>query len=171
MTIFTMERFYWLAQFLIVALVLMTTSAWALEPIVIDPNQGRIDISSLAELKGPSASIIVETAPDKDGEKKLMAFATENPVIMPAWAVFALHNPTNQKVMLWVMSQGVGLNSRFIERIMVSHGSQPERVIEDNRDIFWLVLEPGTTVTYAVELNASRFTPQLYLASPSNMPK
>ena len=85
--------------------------------------------------------------------------------------MFALNNPTDQTVTLWLMAQRyelVGsqviwpdLDSPRIANVTVSLGFKPENVENDYADIYRLVLEPGSTVTYIVELSRRRLSAAL----------
>jgi diguanylate cyclase (GGDEF)-like protein/PAS domain S-box-containing protein len=151
--------------------------AHALEAIVIGPDQERIDITLLGELyEGRGDRLSVETASGQDGVAGRMSVLAKTEGTNPNWAIFALNNPTDQAVTLWLMAQRydiVGsqviwpdLDSPRIENVTVSLGFKPERVENDHADVYRLVLEPGSTVTYIVELSGAGF-PRLYLANPT----
>lgn len=151
--------------------------AEALEAIVIGPDQERIDITLLGELyEGRGDRLSVETAAGHDGVAGRMSVSAKTDGTNPNWAVFALNNPTDQTVTLWLMAQRyemVGsqviwpdLDAPRITNLTVSLGFKPESVENDYADIYRLVLEPGSTVTYIVELAGSSF-PRLYLANPT----
>jgi hypothetical protein len=159
------------------AVLFAAPPAWALEAIVIGPEQERIDITLLGELyQGRGDRISVETAAGQDGVSGRMSVSAKTPGTDPNWTIFALNNPTDQTVTLWLMAQRydmVGsqviwpdLDAPRIENVTVSLGFKPERVENDSADIHRLVLEPGSTVTYIVELSAAGF-PRLDLAHPS----
>ncbi len=153
--------------------------ARAVEAIVIGPDQERIDISLLGELyEGRGDHLSVETAPGPDGVAGRMSVSAKTEGTNPNWVVFALNNPTDQTVSLWLMAQRYDLigskviwpdlDAPRIANVTVSLGFRPERVQSDYSDIFRLVLEPGSTVTYIVELSSPDF-PRLYLANPSTL--
>lgn len=156
--------------------------AHALEPIVIGPDQERINLSDLAELHASHGDrFSVETAPGQDGVAGRMSVAAKNEGTSPTWAVFALNNPTDQTVTLWLMAHRYDLlgsrviwpdlDSPRIANVTVSVGFKTERVDNDYADVYRLQLDPGSTVTYVVELASSANTPRLYLANPSNFGK
>ena len=63
------------------------------------------------------------------------------------------------------------LDAPRISNVTPSLGFRPERNEQyEHLDIFRLSIEPGTTVTFIVEL-ASASVPRLYLTSPSNFGK
>jgi diguanylate cyclase (GGDEF)-like protein/PAS domain S-box-containing protein len=151
----------------------------ALEAIVIGPDQERIDISLLGELyEGRGDRLSIETAPGPDGVAGRMSVSAKTEGTNPNWVVFALNNPTDQTVSLWLMAQRYDLigskviwpdlDAPRVANVTVSLGFRPERVESDYSDIYRLVLEPGSTVTYIVELSSADF-PRLYLANPSTL--
>jgi diguanylate cyclase (GGDEF)-like protein/PAS domain S-box-containing protein len=155
--------------------------ARALEAIVIGPDQERIDITLLGELyEARGDRISVETAAAQDGVAGRMSVSAKTPGTNPNWIIFALNNPTDQTVSLWLTAQRydmVGsqviwpdLDVPRIENVTVSLGFKPETVESDHSDIYRLVLEPGSTITYIVELSGPGF-PHLYLANPSVISK
>lgn len=159
----------------ILALLLLAAPARALEAIVIGPDQERIDITLLGELyEGRGDRLSVETAAGQNDVSGRMSVLAKTPGTDPNWAVFALNNPTDQTVTLWLMAQRydmVGsqliwpdLDAPRIENVTVSLGFKPDRVEDNDSDIYRLVLEPGSTVTYIVELAGTGF-PRLYLAN------
>ena len=165
----------------LLALLLHADPAHALEAIVIGPDQQRIDMTLLGELyEGRGDRLSVETAAGQNDVSGRMSVLAKTPGTDPNWAVFALNNPTDQTVTLWLMAQRydmVGsqliwpdLDSPRIENVTVSLGFKPDRVEDDHSDIYRLVLEPGSTVTYIVELAGTGF-PRLYLANPASVGK
>jgi diguanylate cyclase (GGDEF)-like protein/PAS domain S-box-containing protein len=153
--------------------------ARALESIVIGPDQERIDITLLGELyEGRGDRLSVETAPGPDGVAGRMAVSAKTDGTNPNWVVFALNNPTDQTVSLYLMAQRYDLigskiiwpdlDAPRIANLTVSLGFRPERVESDYADMYRLVLEPGSTVTYIVELASADF-PRLYLSNPSTL--
>ncbi len=161
------------------AVVLLAQPARALEAIVIGPDQDRIDITLLGELyEGRGDRLSVETAAGQNDVSGRMSVLARTPGTDPNWAVFALNNPTDQTVTLWLMAQRydmVGsqviwpdLDAPRIENVTVSVGFKPDRVENDHADIYRLVLDPGATITYIVELSGAGF-PRLYIANPSSV--
>jgi len=157
------------------------TPARALEAIVIGPDQERIDITLLGELyEGRGDRISVETAAAQDDVAGRMSVSAKTQGTNPNWVIFALNNPTDQTATLWLTAQRydmVGsqviwpdLDAPRIENVTVSLGFKPERVENDHSDIYRLVLEPGSTITYIVELSTTGF-PRMYLADPALLGK
>jgi diguanylate cyclase (GGDEF)-like protein/PAS domain S-box-containing protein len=166
----------------VMALVSMATSSRAVEPIVIGPDDEKIDITLLGEFyerRGDKLS--VETASSADGIAGRMTVSAKTPGTNPSWVVFALSNPTEKSVVRFLTAQRydiVGsrvtkpdLDAPRIANVTPSLGFRPERNEDyEHLDIYRLSIEPGTTVTFIVEL-ASASVPRLYLTSPANFGK
>ncbi len=142
--------------------------ALALKPIVINPDQERIEITTLGEFYDSRGdSLQVETAPGADGMTGRIAVTAKTPGTNPNWIVFALSNPTDKPIERWLTAErynviGSGavwpdLDARRIEAVTPSIGYIPERIKSDRADIFRITLEPGQTITYVAELSSERF--------------
>ncbi|MEL7048422.1 MAG: EAL domain-containing protein, partial [Pseudomonadota bacterium] len=89
--------------------------------------------------------------------------------------VFGLTNNSDAVMERWLTSNrytlvGSGivwpdLDARRLEAVTPSIGFIPERVKSDRADVFRLTLEPGQTVTFAVELSSDRFA-RVFLWKP-----
>ena len=166
----------------VIALASMATPSRAVEPIVIGSDDEKIDITLLGEFyerRGDKLS--VETAASADGIAGRMTVTAKTPGTNPSWVVFALSNPTDKHVVRFLTAQRydiVGsrvtkpdLDAPRISNVTPSLGFRPERNDDyEHLDIYRLSIEPGTTVTFIVEL-ASASVPRLYLTSPANFGK
>jgi diguanylate cyclase (GGDEF)-like protein/PAS domain S-box-containing protein len=150
--------------------------ALAVEAIIVKPEQEKIDITALGELyEGRGDRLQLETAPGRDGYVGRMAVQATTAGTNPGWLVFALTNPSNERITRWLVAPRYTLaNSRVaspeldaprIAAITPSLGFRPERMKSDRADMFRLSLEPGQTVTFAAEM-ASRQVPRLMLWDP-----
>ncbi|MGC2397311.1 MAG: sensor domain-containing phosphodiesterase [Rhodomicrobium sp.] len=153
-----------------------------MEPIVIGPDDEKIDITLLGEFyerRGDKLS--VETAANSDGIAGRMTVSAKTPGTNPSWVVFALSNPTDKPIVRFLTAQRydiVGsrvtkpdLDAPRISNVTPSLGFRPERNEDyEHLDIYRLSIEPGATVTFIVEL-ASASAPRLYLTSPANFGK
>lgn len=150
--------------------------AWALKPIVIEPDQDRVEVTALGEFYDARGdSLQVETAPAADGMSGRISVTAKTPGTSPNWVVFALTNPTDKPVERWLTAArysivGSGavwpdLDAQRIEAVTPSMGYIPERIKSDRADIFRVTIEPGQTVTYVAELSSDRFA-RLYLWKP-----
>ncbi len=164
----------------VLAVLLMVAAlpgpALALKPIVINPDQERIEITTLGEFYDSRGdSLQVETAPAADGMTGRIAVTAKTPGTNPNWIVFALSNTTDKPIERWLTAErynviGSGavwpdLDARRVEAVTPSIGYIPERVKSDRADIFRITLEPGQTITYVAELSSERFA-RIFLWKP-----
>ncbi|MGD9784385.1 MAG: EAL domain-containing protein [Hyphomicrobiaceae bacterium] len=165
-----------LLMFAAVALTALPQSAFALKPIVISPDQDRVEITTLGEAyEGRGDSLMVETAAGADGTSGRMSVRAATAGTNPNWMVFALTNPTDKSIERWltadrftIVGSGIvwpDLDARRIESVTPSIGFVPQRIKSDRADIFALTLEPGQTITYVAELSSERFA-RIYLWKP-----
>ncbi len=147
--------------------VAMAMPAHALEPIPVNPNEDRIEITTLGEIyAGRGDTLQVDTAPGPDGLSGRMSVRAATAGTSPGWIVFALHNPTDKPIERWLTAERytiIGssviwpdLDARRIEAVTPSLGYLPDRVKSDKADIFRITLEPGQTITYVAELSSDR---------------
>ena len=159
------------------AILLSVPPSWAVEAIPVEPNQDRIDITAKGELyEGRGDRLQIETAPGPDGYIGRMAVSASTPGTNPAWLVFALSNPTSERIVRWLVAPRYTLaDSRVfwpildaprIAAITPSLGFRPEPLKSDRADMFRLSLEPGQTITLAAELSSQQ-VPQLNLWDPN----
>jgi diguanylate cyclase (GGDEF)-like protein/PAS domain S-box-containing protein len=157
-------------------LVALPGPALALKPIVIEPDQDRVEVTTLGEFYDSRGdSLQVETAPAADGMTGRITVPAKTSGTSPNWVVFALTNPTDKPVERWLTAArysivGSGavwpdLDAQRIEAVTPSMGYVPERIKSDRADIFRITIEPGQTVTYVIELSSDRFA-RLYLWKP-----
>lgn len=151
-------------------------AAFALTPIVVQPDLERVEITTLGEAyEGRGESLQVETAAGADGVTGRMTVRSSVPGANPNWMVFALSNKTDKPMERWLTADrytvsGSGtvwpdLDARRIEAVTPSIGFVPERVRSDKADVFRVTLEPGQTITYVAELSTERFA-RIYLWKP-----
>jgi diguanylate cyclase (GGDEF)-like protein/PAS domain S-box-containing protein len=165
---------------LLIALSLMLPGlsgvASAIEAIAVDPAAPKMEITTKGELyEGRGDRLQIETAPGPDGYIGRMAVQASTPGTDPSWLVFALSNPTDERIVRWLVAprytlanSGVfrpELDAPRITAVTPSLGFRPEPLKSDRADMFRLTLEPGQTVTYASELASSK-VPQLTLWTP-----
>lgn len=162
---------------LLCALVLLDASrAFALTPIVVAPDQERMEITTLGEAyEGRGDSLQIETAAGDDGVSGRMTVRASTPGANPNWMVFALTNKTDKPIERWLTADryniiGSGtiwpdLDARRVENMTPSIGFVPERIKNDKADVFRITLEPGQTITYVAELSSERYA-RLYLWKP-----
>jgi diguanylate cyclase (GGDEF)-like protein/PAS domain S-box-containing protein len=152
---------------LLFAIVALPGQALALKPIVVDPEQERIELTNRGEFYDDRGdSLQVETAPAADGMTGRISVTAKTPGTNPNWIVFALTNQTDKPIERWLTAEryniiGSGaiwpdLDARRIEAVTPSIGYVPERIKSDRADIFRITLEPGQTITYVAELSSER---------------
>ena len=91
-----------------------------------------------------------------------MAVSASTPGTNPGWLVFALSNPTSERIVRWLVAPRYTLaNSRVFWPTSMRRASPPSRprsasgprpLKSDRADMFRLNLEPGQTVTFAAEI-------------------
>ncbi len=151
-------------------------SASAMTPIVVAPDQERIEITTLGDAyESRGDSLQVETAAGADGVTGRMTVRAATPGANPNWMVFALSNKTDKPMERWLTADrytviGSGtiwpdLDARRIDAVTPSVGFVPERIKSDKADVFRITLEPGQTITYVAELSSERFA-RVYLWKP-----
>ena len=148
--------------------IYVSAPAAALQPITVTPETGHIEITTLGEAyEGRGDSLTVDTVAGGDGVSGRMSVKAVTAGTNPNWIVFALTNPTDKAVELWLTADrytlsGSGivwpdLDARRIEAVTPSIGFVPSRINSDRADVFALTLEPGQTITYVAELSSERF--------------
>jgi len=175
----------WTAQLRVQLMLLVATAicllalmapVQALEPIVIDPDKDRIDVTALGELyEGRGDKLQIETAPGADGIVGRMAVVASTNGTNPNWIVFALKNATDKPIVRWITAQRYtltgsrvfwpDLDSGRIVGITPSLGFRPERIADDRADIFRLTIEPGAIITFIAEMSSVQ-VPRLNLWKP-----
>src|SRR5262249_27224956 len=135
--------------------VCCATQTWAVEPIVIGPDDEKIDITLLGEFyERRGDKISVETAPGADAVVGRMTVSAKTPGTNPSWVVFALSNPTDKPISRWLTAQRydiIGskvvwpdLDAPRITNVTPSLGFRPERNDDfDFLDIYRISIEPG----------------------------
>jgi diguanylate cyclase (GGDEF)-like protein/PAS domain S-box-containing protein len=151
-----------------------STGARAVDAINVRLDAAAIDLTDAIERQRTEGDRIqVSTAPGADGiVRRIEVRAREGG---NNWAVFALANNGDEQVdrllvaphyrmvgsgLLW---PDLGL-SRIVT-ITPSTGDRPDRQENAAADIFRMTLDPGTVITFVVELRTDRL-PQLYLWEP-----
>lgn len=81
------------------------STARAIDAIVVKPEQEKIDITALGELyEGRGDRLQIETASGQDGYIGRMAVQATTPGTNPGWLVFALSNPTTERITRWLVA-------------------------------------------------------------------
>ena len=136
---------------LIAVAALPARLAHAIEAIPVDMDQPKIDITTKGELyEGRGDRLQIETAPGPDGYIGRMAVQATVPGTNPAWLVFALSNPTSERIVRWLVAPRYTLadsrvfwpelDSGRIAAVTPSPGFRPEPLKSDRADMFRLNL-------------------------------
>jgi diguanylate cyclase (GGDEF)-like protein/PAS domain S-box-containing protein len=153
---------------------LLLGSANAIEAVNVRTDASAIDLTLATERpKTETDRVQVSTAPGPDGiVRRIEVRGREGG---NSWAVFALANTGDEQLdrlivvphyrmvgsgMFW---PDLGL-SRVVS-ITPSAGERPERQDSATADVFRITLDPGSVVTYVMELRSDNL-PQLYLWEP-----
>src|SRR5256885_5404542 len=148
--------------------------ACAVEAINVRIDASAIDLTDAVERpKSDGDRIQVSTAPAADGIiRRIEVRARE---AGNHWAVFALANNSDEQIDRLIVVPhyrmvGSGLFwpdlglSRIVN-VTPSSGDRPDRQANPSADIYRITLDPGTVITYVVELRSDKL-PQLYLWEP-----
>src|SRR5262245_12095336 len=151
-------------------------TARAVEAINVKIDTAAIDLTGALERpKTDTDRIQVSTAPGPDGiVRRIEVRAREGST---NWAVFALANNSDEQIDRLIVAPhyrlvGSGLMwpdlgaSRIIN-ITPSSGDRPEKQENPSADIYRVTLDPGTVITFVVELRSDKL-PQLYLWEPDS---
>ncbi len=148
----------------------------ALTAILVPDDVPAIDLTgSFERYAGETDRIQVSTAPGNDGIVRRIEVRASQPGATPEWLVFALTNNSDVQIDRLLVAPhyrmvGSGvlwpdLGAERIAAVTASQGFRPEREASREADVFQLTLDPGSTVTFVVELAADEL-PQLYLWEP-----
>lgn len=161
---------------LILAATLLAAPALALEPIKISRDDVALDLSGAVDLyRDQGNAFQVSTAPGIDGIVRRIEVEAIDERSSGDWAVFALANSTEQQIDRLIVAPhfrlvGSGiiwpdLGSTRIAAITPSEGFALDRQASPDADVFLVTLNPGSIVTFVVELASPRL-PQIYLWEP-----
>ncbi|MCK5494846.1 MAG: hypothetical protein KAI80_00425, partial [Hyphomicrobiaceae bacterium] len=90
----------------LVLLLITLAPAHALEPILIDPEKDRVDVTALGELyEGRGDKLQIETVAGADGIVGRMTVEASTTGTNPNWIVFALKNGTDKPIVRWLTAQ------------------------------------------------------------------
>src|SRR5713101_3828553 len=153
---------------------LTTSPAGAVEAVNVRVDIAAIDLTDAVEqLKSEGGRVQVSTAPGSDGiVRRIEVPAREAGT---DWAVIALANSSDEQIDRLIVVphyQMVGskilwpdLGLSRVVNITPSAGDRPDRQDSATADIFRITLDPGTVVTYIMELRTDKL-PQVYLWEP-----
>jgi diguanylate cyclase (GGDEF)-like protein/PAS domain S-box-containing protein len=148
--------------------------AGAVEAVNVRVDVAAIDLTGAVERhKSEGGRIKVSTAPGSDG--KVLSIEVPAREGGADWAVIALANSSDEQIdRLIVVPHYQMVGSRIIwpdlgisrvVNITQNVGDRPDRQDSATADIFRITLDPGTVITYVLELRTDRL-PQIYLWEP-----
>ena len=149
-------------------------AARGVEAVNVRLDAAAIDLTDAVERPKADGDILqVSTAPGADGIVRRIGVRDHEPG--GSWAVFALANSSDEQIdRLIVVPHYRMVGSGFfwpdlglsrVVSVTPSSGDRPDRQDSPTADIFRLTLDPGTVVTYVVELRSEEL-PQIYLWDP-----
>jgi diguanylate cyclase (GGDEF)-like protein/PAS domain S-box-containing protein len=159
---------------ILVLCLLGTSAARAVEAVNVRTDVPAIDLTDAIERQHTETPRIqVSTAPGPDGIVRRVEVPARGGGT--SWAVIALANNSDDQIDRLLVAPHyrlVGSNllwpdlgkSRIIT-ITPSTGDRPDKIDNPTADIYRITLDPGSVVTYVIELSADRL-PQLYLWEP-----
>ncbi|GGE34700.1 diguanylate cyclase [Agaricicola taiwanensis] len=163
---------------LLVVLILACAGspASALTAVLVPQDVPAIDLTRVAERYDTATDRVqVSTAPGADGIVRRIEVRSRTPGSDSNWLVLALTNNSDEQIDRLLVAPhyrlvGSGviwpdLGSERIAAVTASQGFRPEREASRDADIFRVTLDPGSTVTFVLEL-AGNSLPQLYLWQP-----
>src|SRR5262249_53463281 len=157
-----------------IALVLGAHPARAVDAVNVRLDVPAIDLTDAVERQRTETDRIqVSTAPGADGIVRRIEVRSRES--NNNWVVFALANNGDEQIDRLIVAPhyrmvGSGLLwpdlglSRIVS-ISPSSGDRPERQDSASSDIFRITLDPGSVVTFVMEMRTDRL-PQLYLWEP-----
>ena len=157
-----------------IAVVLGAPKARAVDAVNVRLDVPAIDLTDAVEHQRTEGDRIqVSTAPGADGIVRRIEVRSRES--NNNWVIFALANNGDEQIDRLIVAPnyrmvGSGLLwpdlgvSRIVS-ISPSSGDRPERQDSPNSDIFRITLDPGSVVTFVMEMRTDRL-PQLYLWEP-----
>src|ERR1700751_231968 len=153
--------------------VLGASSARAVEAINVRTDAQAIDLTDAAERNRTETDrLLVSAAPGPDGIiRRMDVRAREGNT---NWAVFALANSGDEQIERLIVvphyrmvGSGVFWPGLGLSRVanITSSGERPDRQDSATADIFRITLDPGSVMTYVLELRTDKLN-QLYLWEP-----
>jgi hypothetical protein len=153
------------------ALWLTLSPAHAVDAVNVRTDASAIDLTAVAERpKTDGDRVQVSTAPGPDGIVRRIEVRGRE--AGNSWAVFALANTGDEQIDRLIVvphyrmvGSGMFWPDLGLSRVVTvtpSTGERPERQDSAVADIFRITLDPGSVVTYVLELRSDNL-PQLYL--------
>ncbi len=156
------------------SVLLALTPARAVDAVNVRTDAAAIDLTQAAERPRTDGDRVqVSTAPGPDGI--IRRIEVRGREAGNGWAVFALANTGDEQIDRLIVvphyrmvGSGLFWPDLGLSRVVTvtpSAGERPERQDSATADIFRITLDPGSVVTYVLELRSDNL-PQLYLWEP-----
>jgi diguanylate cyclase (GGDEF)-like protein/PAS domain S-box-containing protein len=156
------------------AALLGPAPALAVDAVNVRSDASAIDLTQVAERpRSENDRLQVSTAPGPDGIVRRIEVRGREPGTN--WAVFALANSGDEQLDRLIVvphyrmvGSGIFWPDLGLSRVVTvtpSAGERPDRQDSATADIFRITLDPGSVVTYVLELRSDNL-PQLYLWEP-----
>ncbi len=164
------------ACFALLAVSASLDAVRAVEAVIIRPNTPALDLMPAVERHTTDGDRLqVSTAPGADGIVRRIEVRARNASGVTHWAVFALSNNTDEQIDRLLVAphylmSGSGLfwpdlGAARIVNLTPSQGFRPDRQIASDASVYLITMDPGSTVTFVVELSSAEL-PQLRLWEP-----
>ncbi len=151
-------------------------SAYALETVAVSQSNAVVDITATIEFYTQQKdSLKVSTAPDAKGVVRRIEVRSRSGSEGTNWAVFALANTSNEQIDKLIVAPHYrlvnsgaiwpDLDAVRIVAITPSEGFSLEKRDDNEADVFFITLDPGSIITFVAEQNTS-LLPKLYLWDP-----
>jgi diguanylate cyclase (GGDEF)-like protein/PAS domain S-box-containing protein len=176
-TFFFRSSRIWIALLLTTLLSLAAFApARALEPVKISRDDTALDLTRTTEIyPNQGEAFQVSTAPGPDDIVRRIEVRSSSKSHRGDWAVFALANVSEEQLERVIVAPHFrlvnsklfwpDLGSQRILSITPNEGFALDRQPSDDADVFHITLNPGSVITFVVEL-ATPDLPQIYLWEP-----
>jgi diguanylate cyclase (GGDEF)-like protein/PAS domain S-box-containing protein len=162
---------------LLLAVVFLTGTAHAAEPVRISRDDTALDLTATTEIYANQGEAFqVSTAAGADGIRRRIEVRSSSPNHQGDWAVFALANVSEEQLERVIVAPHFrlvksklfwpDLGSQRIIAITPSEGFALDRQPSDEADVFRITLNPGSVITFVAELSSPDL-PQIYLWEPN----
>ena len=178
---------YWRTKTIMIAMLVLAASVFAevglfvgqtfaAEPVKISRDDTALDLTGTTDIySNQGEAFQVSTAPGTDGIVRRIEVRSSSPKHQGDWAVFSLANVSEEQLERVIVAPHFrlvnsklfwpDLGSQRILSITPNEGFALDRQPNDEADVFRITLNPGSVITFVVEL-ATPDLPQIYLWEP-----
>ncbi|MEN9895413.1 MAG: hypothetical protein RIR97_1265, partial [Pseudomonadota bacterium] len=166
----------WIAGLICLVGLGLTAHVQAGEPVKISRDDTALDLTGTTEIyNNQGEAFQVSTAPGSDGIVRRIEVRSSSPQHQGDWAVFSLSNVSDVQLERVIVAPHFrlvdsklfwpDLGAKRIISITPNEGFALDRQPSDEADVFHITLNPGSVITFVVEL-ATPELPQIYLWEP-----